>query len=582
MFSTPTRCLTIFAQDPSVKRAGRIVRTQVTIPNEDLDPGPRGYRVQVIDYDTTTQTLYKPFQLGNTDPFRNKKDAELLHNPGFHAQNVYAIVMRTLARFEFALGRRVNWSFPGHQLLVAPHAFADANAFYSSRDRGLLFGYFPKGGTKAAKPDDMVFTCLSHDIVAHETTHALVDGLRARYLYPSSPDQAAFHEGFADVVAILSVLSLEDVARATLDLKEAGAPHRVSRTIAKSDLTLDALRQSDLLGLAEQMGAQLSGIRGDALRRSVALKPSPDYLKSQEYDEPHQRGEIFVAAFLNAFLLIWAQRIERLGEITPGQVDREKVAEEGASVAEYMLTAAIRGLDYAPPTDLSFSDFVSAMVTADAELHPAETRYQFRKLVRESFAAYGIKPASREGQGEPGAWGPPQESAERPLQYDNVHVESLRQDPDEVYRFIWENRAVLRLDEQAFTRVISVRPCTRVGIDGLILRETVAEYTQTLTIRAAELRHFGIRKPSSMKNDQEITLYGGSALIFDSAGRLKYDIRNRIGQSRRQSDRLRYLWESGYFSAQTDESSRPFAAIHRRRALRWFSRLEETGSIGGG
>ena len=61
--------------------------------------------------------------------------------------------MRTLARFKFALGRRVGWSFPGHQLKVAPHAFADANAFYSARDESLMFGYFPGR-------QDTIFSCL--------------------------------------------------------------------------------------------------------------------------------------------------------------------------------------------------------------------------------------------------------------------------------------------------------------------------------------------------------------------------------------------------------------------------------------
>ena len=67
---------------------------------------------------------------------------QLLANPAFHGQNIYALVMRTLARFEYALGRRVHWGFDGHQLHVAPHAFVDANAFYSREDRALIFGYF--------------------------------------------------------------------------------------------------------------------------------------------------------------------------------------------------------------------------------------------------------------------------------------------------------------------------------------------------------------------------------------------------------------------------------------------------------
>src|SRR5215471_6088434 len=66
--------------------------------------------------------------------------------------------------------------------------------------RGMIepffFGYFMGSDGK------LVFTCLSHDVVAHETTHALLDGLRKRYMERSTPDQAAFHEGFADVVAV--------------------------------------------------------------------------------------------------------------------------------------------------------------------------------------------------------------------------------------------------------------------------------------------------------------------------------------------------------------------------------------------
>src|SRR5262245_16736337 len=225
-----THKLTIVAQDPSVKSAGRILVTEVDVPAEELLPGPCGYRVNVIDFDTATSTLYKPavLEAGRSgefaDPFKLKTDSHgaarkrpadydkrLLSDPRFHAQNVYAIVMRTLARFEFALGRRVPWGSDGHQIHVAPHAFAEANAYYSRADRGLFFGYFV-GRTK-----NRVFTCLSHDVIAHETTHALLDGLRGRYLEPSSPDQAAFHEGFADIVALLSVFSLKDVVGALLD-----------------------------------------------------------------------------------------------------------------------------------------------------------------------------------------------------------------------------------------------------------------------------------------------------------------------------------------------------------------------------
>src|SRR6202795_4719337 len=116
------------------------------------------------------------------------------------------------------MGRRVGWSFDGHQIQIAPHAFCDANAFYAKEGQGLFFGYFPALAGKR-----QIFTCLSHEVVAHETTHALLDGLRERYTDPSSPDQAAFHEGFADVVALLSVFSLKNVVGALVP-RQRGRP----------------------------------------------------------------------------------------------------------------------------------------------------------------------------------------------------------------------------------------------------------------------------------------------------------------------------------------------------------------------
>src|SRR5262249_9142538 len=280
-----TRTLTVIAQDPAVRIEGKILITELTIPAEELLPGPCGYRVNVIDYDSSTDTLYEPavFKQLNSgeliDPYALQEeikasgrqprghDDKLLNDPKFHAQNVYAIIMRTLAQFEFALGRRATWGSDGHQIHVAPHAFADANAFYSREDRAIFFGYF---WGASGKP---VYTCLSHDVVAHETTHAILDGLRPRFLEPSTPDQAAFHEGFADVVALLSLFSLNDVVSALLDTNVGGD----RKLIAPKFLTRDALAGSVLLGLAEQMGSELSAVRGQALRRSVELPRGKDY-----------------------------------------------------------------------------------------------------------------------------------------------------------------------------------------------------------------------------------------------------------------------------------------------------------------
>jgi hypothetical protein len=549
-----TRPLTIIAQDPSVKADGRILTATVDVPAEELAPGPWGARVHVIDYDASTRTLYKPRKYPGgkggvpDDPFAGADDRALLADPTFHAQNVYAIVMATLARFERALGRRVSWSFQGHQLKVAPHAFADANAFYSRPDEALLFGYFPGRGGKT------VFSCLAHDVVAHETTHALLDGLRERYTDPSSPDQAAFHEGFADVVAVLSVFALRPVVAALLD-------RRRGRTVRRAHVRPRVLRKSVLLQLGKEMGAELSAVRDRPLRESATLPPSADYLRpdNAEYQEPHRRGQVLVAAMLDAFIRVWAGRLEALGRTA---LNRDRVVEEGANAADYLLTMAVRALDYSVPVHMEFADFLSALLTADHEIRPDDSTYHFRDHLRASFAAYGVRPSSPGRDGEAGLWLHPKKKP----RHDRTHFEAMQRDPDEVFRFIWENRVALDLADDCYSRVLSVRPCLRIGPDGFALRETVAEYMQVLDVEARELGGLGIEKPADMPADTPVRLHGGATLIFDEYGRLKFSINNKLRHPRRQTERLGYLWRYGHFSRGASFQRR-FSHLHRLRAL---------------
>jgi hypothetical protein len=418
----PTRPLTIIALDPSVKRGKSILRTRIEIPNELLLPGPRGHRVQVVDFDSTANVLYAPAPIEDDlnatsvaprDPFEKISDDRMLGDPAFHAFMSYGVIMKTLARFEFALGRRVSWSFTGPQIQVAPHAFADANAFYSPRSQGLFFGYFPKSDGAGN-----IFSCLSHEVVAHETTHALLDGLRQRYTDPSSPQQAGFHEGFADIVALLSILSSEEVAAKIIDL---GLPGNSNQMIERKSLSIQRLRDSALFGLAQEMGSELSGIHGQALRRSVTLKADPELLRSGACDEPHRCGEILVAAVINAFLAVW---VDRLTDIGDQRLNRSRVVEEGSEIADRLLTLCIRALDYCPPTDLQFCDFASAALTADWELNPVDRKYQIRKALLNSFRAYGIEPSSNRQEGQEGAWDPPRQGPGS-ICYDRTHNEQL-------------------------------------------------------------------------------------------------------------------------------------------------------------
>ena len=161
-----------------------------------------------------------------------------------------------------------------------------------------------------------------------------------------------------------------------------------------------------------------------------------------------------------------------------------------------------------------------------------------------------------------------------PLLYSRTHFESMLRDPEEVFRFVWENRDVLRVSTGVFSEVESVRPCRRVGPDGFILHETVAELVQQVRLEAGELKDFGggIPKPEWMPDDHEVRLFGGGTLIFDEYGRLKYHIYNHVCGSS-QNARLQYLLEAGFFAGKSLQTR--FSSLHRLRSIAQIGRPEE-------
>jgi hypothetical protein len=597
----PTRKMTVIAQDPGVRRNNKILMSTIEVPADDLRAGPMGYRVQVVDFDATTRQFHGSHGLPPSFDEEPKKwqdgDPGILRDFGFHAQNAYALVMKTLARFEHALGRRISWSFDTHQLKVAPHAMADANAFYSPEIEGLAFGYFD------GDSGDKVFTCLSHDVVVHETTHALLDALRERYMDPSTPDQGAFHEGFADVVALLSVFAQPEVVEHLLLGKRQQRAKELF--VTRRELDPKALCKSALFGLAEQMGAELEGVRGKPLRRSAELEADPTLKDTDEFKEPHRRGELFVAAVLQGFINAWSDYALKAGLKNQKRFPVRRVALDGADIADLLVTMWIRAVDYMPPVHLEFGDALSAALTADFEVRPDDSRFGLREHMRRSFAAFGFAPASDRPDGS-GMWREPPPG----LKYDRVRFESMKTDKDEVFRFIWDNRdpTLLNLRDGAYTQVLSVQPSTRTGIDGFVVRETVAQYYQVARLTPEELRAVGIKlppeyvrsldaalkaraekRPKDTDHDhdnghedapappaevdeieaQTTPVYGGGILIFDEYGRVKYFVENDVF-GRKQRARLEYLWQEGLLQP-GDRTARlratRLSTLHRLRAL---------------
>jgi hypothetical protein len=521
--------LRIIAQDPSVKGdSDQILTATVKIPWSRMEDGPRGARFHVVDFDAATGKYIKHPGLTNDDEFADAEDKVLETDFAFHAQQVYAAASRTLATFESALGRRLPWGFKSHQLHLVPHAFAEANAYYSFEDRALLFGYVPGDN------GDATYTCLSNDVVVHETAHAVLDGLRTRFLEPGLPDQAAFHEGFADIVALLSVFAMRPVVEQAL-----GRADKDGR-IKRRQVEREALRSGVLTGVAEQIGKVLTQGRG-ALRRSAMEPPPEDWAELPQFQEPHRRGEVLVAIVLDVLVDIWVKRLEPL--LSPDQearvatLDRARAAEEGARAASQLLTMMIRGLDYLPPVEFEFGDLLDAVLLADAEVVPDDD-LGYRSMLVDQFEKAGIRrPRNRVTNVL---------EAEVAPHYLGFNFAALRTDPDEVFRFLWQNALRLDVSMKYYTVVESVRPSQRIAPDGLIVAESVATYVQILELSAGELEGISeLAIPDALDPETPIQLFGGGTLIFDQFGRLKLHIHKNLDDWRRQLRRVEYLHSTG-------------------------------------
>lgn len=606
------RSLRVFAFDPSLgvelETAG-INEVTLRVPWERdargadiVEPGPAGEYVEVIDHDPASGCFYAPIDLAAPNVVAQHGVEPSETDPQFHQQMVYAVTMRIVRDFERALGRLVLWSprrvesrgTDGEtvvreefvrRLRIHPHALREANAYYSPDKKALLFGYFPDPGAPDGT-DLTVFTCLSHDIVAHEVTHALLDGIHRRFNEPSNPDVLAFHEAFADLVALFEHFSLPDVLR-----------HQIA--VTRGDLG----GQNRLGELAQQFG-QAIGNRG-ALRSAIGrvnpetgawerLVPDPEAYRREK--EPHDRGSILVAAVFDAFLTIYKSRVADLlriategtgvlpvGELHPDLVDR--LADEAAKSARRVLDMCIRALDYCPPVDITFGDYLRAIVTADHERDPLDDEHR-RVAFVEAFRRYGIVPEGIRALSVDGLrWSPAAAAAE---QQEDVVLEEVKSwavhigswgltcDRHELYELMRKLRAQLHsyladelerrpgalksIDPARTFEVHSIRPSMGSDWKGAPRFQWVIELTQRIP------QWFDPER----EGPADFYFRGGCTLLVDAeTGRVSYSIDKPLTDARRERQRRYHREEGGeslaatYFGGLAHEHLEPFAMLHR-------------------
>lgn len=302
----------------------------------------------------------------------------------FDAVHTFAVVRQTLTMYQRALaGATASFPLPWQwnnninvaPLVIYPYGLPNVmNAFYSRAQACLKFGDFVAIGQSAR-----VYTCRSFDIVAHETGHAVLDGLKPGWLMADNPPQTgALHEAFGDLSAIFLTLSQLDQCDAL-----------VAQTRARLH------DKSFLADIAEQFGLALG--RPNGLRNA-----DNDLTLTQAGNEVHALSQVFTGAIYDVLADLFALQRD------PERRDDAVVLHQaGATVGSLVL----RALMAAPEHAASYADVVNAMLrlaAADglplAARNAIRNRFVQREVVRAALdqdhvAGVDLAPAVQDAAG---------------------------------------------------------------------------------------------------------------------------------------------------------------------------------------
>jgi hypothetical protein len=549
------RPLRIFTTDPSASRAEGSVAL-VNVPYEALKRGPRGRLFHVVDFNHTLGERYRQVDLDAPEILiRDGRDP----SPSdwyFHQQMVYAVCSLVYATFRKALGRHIPWGYRQNsgrrtRLRIRPHAFNGSNAYYDEERGELCFGYYRAERKVAGRnlPSGFVFTCLSHDIITHEVTHALLHGLRANLAHPSDGDVLAFHEALADLVAIFQHFSYDTVVLAAI---------RKSRgELAGADL---------LTGIARQFSYTTTG-REQPLRSAMDYSEKDGTPRPYRPDaEPHDLGSVLVSAVFEAYVTVFRRKTERYvrlatngsGVLPSGELQPDLqavLAAQASALASQFMTICVRAIDYCPPTSLRFGEFLRAMITADFDLVPDDP-WGYREALIDAFRRRSIYPDDVPNLSEDALlWRPPELSVRRLRELsfarlrfrgDPAHAASageLRRQACALARAVTAPELAAQFgltrlddprlggDEVGLPTVHSIRSSRRVGPDGQIVFDLVAELTQRRVVRGQAGRSF--------------VFYGGSTVIINPQGEIRYVISKRVTNERRLRSQVEFMLGPG-------------------------------------
>lgn len=472
--------ISIFAQDPKMTRSPVTVHVRGS-----MLPGPVGDRIAVFDYNRDRDEVYGAARPKKDGTFPKYEPDDLR----FHQLNAYAITARAAGLVERELGRDLRWGFEGSRLIILPHAGYMANAFYSENSHTLQFYSF------VSENSSRVFhTALSHDIVAHEAGHAILDAVRGRYTESLEPETAALHEAVGDLTAMFAALSHDVVKKKVIDPFSRGRKNLISE-------------------IAEHFEGDDQNLRSLIHVAGVRFN---------EIIQPHQRSLQLSRAIYEILRRFFKK--ERRARRPP------MAALETARVVTQRMT--IRALGYLPPMDATFRDFGLAMLSADTAANPYDAR-EYREIVRDVFIEHKIltrteTETASELNDEP--W------RDLPRTWPRAGIR-------DAYMFLDRNRDRLALGKYPLYRdfVVSDLQVTTMPRYPTAIDQVIVGYEYPVDIELAE-KAFGNYR------GHWITIYGGGTLVFDVEGKLRHHAKKPVTKDRVRRLKV-FLKTAGHFLA---------------------------------
>lgn len=343
-------------KDPTVIAGSRQVDHFHCTLESNYGDGPVSNRVAVLDFDHETGQLRNAVKfipapagkkMGKFDVPKDQNKTYSMNSDAFIQTSVFGAVLRTIKLFEHknVLGRPVRWAFDGPQLLVVPRAGLWANAFYERESRSLQFFFFSPD-----EESEEVYTCLSRDIVAHETAHAILDGIAPDLYNAVTPQSLALHEAVADLTALMMAQESGSLVEDVLD-KTRGA---IDDSTAFSSI-------------APQFGAALDRAGGAKYLRQLGNRKT---LRDVKDDEPHELSDVLSGALFAVLIRMHDEHRERL-------VKENKWKKTGnlwfsysgaacTSACFRLRNSIFQALEYLPPGDVTFADYGRAILAVDA------------------------------------------------------------------------------------------------------------------------------------------------------------------------------------------------------------------------